>query len=59
MSPERVAEHVSAMLEEYGDVSLNRVKDDLHVGTEKAQAALGIARRQMRNGTVVPMERRA
>jgi hypothetical protein len=59
MPPEQVAEHVSAMLEEYGDVSLNRVKDDLHVGTEKAQAALGIARRQMRNGTVVPMERRA
>jgi hypothetical protein len=59
MSPERVAEHVSAMLEEYGDVSLNRVKADLSVGTEKAQAALGIARRETRNGTVVPMERRA
>jgi hypothetical protein len=43
------------MLEEYGDVSLNRIKDDLHVGTEKAQNALEIARR---NRTVVPMEAR-
>ena len=56
MPAERVAEHVSAMLEEYGDVSLNRVKSDLSVGTEKAQAALEIARRKR---TVVPMERRA
>jgi hypothetical protein len=56
MPAERVAEHVSAMLEEYGDVSLNRVKTDLSVGTEKAQRALEIARR---NRTVVPMERRA
>jgi len=57
MSPEQVAEHVSAMFEEYGDVSLNRVKTDLSVGTDKAKAALEIAKREMRNGTVVPMER--
>ena len=58
MPPEQVAEHVSAMLEEHGDVSLNRVKADLSVGTEKAQRALEIARREMRNRTVVPMEAR-
>jgi len=38
-------------------VSLNRVKTDLSVGTDKAKAALEIAKREMRNGTVVPMER--
>ena len=55
MPPEQVAEHVSAMLGEHGDVSLNRVKSDLSVGTEKARVALEIARR---NRTVVPMEAR-
>jgi hypothetical protein len=58
MSPEQVADHVEAMLEEYTDVSVNRVKKDLHLGTEKAQQALDIARRR-RLSVVVPMERRA
>jgi hypothetical protein len=58
MSPEQVADHVEAMLEEYTDVSVNRVKKDLHVATEKAQQALDIARRR-RLSVVVPMERRA
>jgi len=57
MPPEQVAEHVSAMLEEHGQVSLNRVKDDLSVGTDKAKKALEIAQRE--RGVVVPMERRA
>ncbi len=39
MSPEQLAKHVQAMLEKYGSVSVNRVKDDLHVGTDKAQKA--------------------
>jgi hypothetical protein len=43
------------MLDEYGNVSLSRVKSDLSVGTEKAQKALEIARRHR---TVVPMEAR-
>jgi len=47
------------MLEEHGEVSLNRVKADLSVGTEKAKAALEIATRETRHRTVVPMERRA
>ena len=54
MSAEHVAEHVAAMLEEYGDVSVNKIKKDLHVATGKAQAALEIARREMRKRTVVP-----
>ena len=54
MSPEQVAEHVAAMLEEYGEVSVNKIKKDLHVATGKAQAALEIARREMRKRTVVP-----
>lgn len=46
MTPERLAEHVSAMLGKYGDtVSLNRIKADLSVGTDKAKAALEIARK--------------
>lgn len=57
MAPDKLAEHVAAMLEEYGEVSVNRVKEDLHVGTDKAKAALDIARR--RRLSVVPMERRA
>lgn len=45
MIPERLAEHVSAMLDAYGDaVPVNRIKADLSVGTEKAKAALEIAR---------------
>jgi hypothetical protein len=44
MSPDKLAEHVAAMLDEYGDVSLNRIKTDLSVGTEKAKEALEIAR---------------
>ena len=52
MAPEQVADHVEAMLEEYGDVSVNRIKKDLHVSTEKAQQALDIARR--RRLSVVP-----
>ena len=55
MSPEKVADHVEVMLEEYGDVSVKRIKDDLHVGVDKAQAALDIARRRrlsvVRTGT--------
>lgn len=46
MSPEQVAEHVSAMLDEYGEnVSLSKIRADLHVGADKATAALEIARR--------------
>ncbi len=52
MSPEQVADHVEAMLEEYGELSVNRIKKDLHVSTEKAQQALDIARR--RRLSVVP-----
>lgn len=59
MPPDKLAAHVAAMIEEYGDVSLNRVKDDLHVGTDKAKAALEIAARQARGADVVLMERRA
>lgn len=59
MSPDKLAEHVAAMLEEYGEVSLNRIKEDLHVGTDKAKAALEIAVRETRGADVVPMERRA
>ena len=59
MPPEQVAEHVSAMLEEHGDVSLNRVKTDLSVGTDKAKSALEIAKRERAAHVVVPMERRA
>lgn len=58
MSPDKVAEHVIAMIEEYGDASVNRVKKDLCVGTEKATAALEIAKREMRSRTVVPMTAR-
>jgi hypothetical protein len=56
MSPDQLADHVEAMLE-YGSVSVNRVKQDLHVATGKAQAALDIARR--RRLSVVPPERKA
>lgn len=59
MSPEQVARHVGAMIEEYGDVSLKRVKDDLHVGGDKAAAALEIARGEMRRRTVVPFREAA
>jgi hypothetical protein len=52
MTPDRLADHVGAMLDKYGEVSLNRVKGDLHVGTAKAQKALDIARR--RRLSVVP-----
>lgn len=46
MSPDKLAEHVEAMLDAYGpDVSVNRVKTDLSVGTDKARAALEIARK--------------
>jgi len=55
MPAERLADHVEVMLEEYADVSVNRVKKDLHVATEKAQQALDIARRRrlsvVRTGT--------
>ena len=57
MAPDKLAEHVAVMLDEYGEVSVNRVKEDLHVGTDKAKAALDIARR--RRLSVVPMERKA
>ena len=56
MSADRLAEHVSAMLDEYGEVSVNRVKADLSVGTEKAKAALEIARRE--RARVVPIGER-
>lgn len=52
MTPEQVAGHVEAMLEEYGDVGVPRIKKDLHVGGDKAQQALDIARR--RRLSVVP-----
>jgi hypothetical protein len=46
MSPDRLAEHVGAMLDEYdGDVSVNKIKTDLSVGADKAKAALEIARK--------------
>lgn len=45
MPPDKLAEHVDAMLDEYGEgVSVNRIKADLSVGTDKAKAALEIAR---------------
>ena len=57
MSADTLAEHVSAMLDAYGDaVSVNRIKADLSVGTEKAKAALEIARRD--RARVVPIGER-
>lgn len=57
MSADRLAEHVSAMLDAYGDgVSVNRVKADLSVGNGKAKAALEIARRD--RARVVPIGER-
>lgn len=56
MSPDTLAGHVEAMLGEYGSVSLNRVKTDLSIGTEKAKAALEIARRN--RARVVPIGER-
>jgi hypothetical protein len=43
MSPGELAEHVAAMLDEYGTVSQAQVKRDLSVGTEKAKEALRLA----------------
>ncbi len=47
MTPDQLALHVAAMLAAYGDgaVSQARIKDDLHVGTDKARDALRIAKR--------------
>ena len=45
MGPGELEPHVTAMLEEYGDVSQARVKRDLHVSTEKAAEALRLAKR--------------
>lgn len=56
MTAERLADHVEAMLDAYGEVSLNRVKTDLSVGTDKAKTALEIARSN--RARVVPLERR-
>lgn len=52
MSPEQLADHVEVMLEEYGNAGVPRIKKDLHVGGEKAQQALDIARR--RRLSIVP-----
>jgi hypothetical protein len=43
MSPEQLAAHVRAMKDEYGSVSINRVKTDLSLGTDKAKLAHQIA----------------
>lgn len=46
MSPDDLAEHVLAMMEEYGTVTVARVKRDLHVGAEKASEALRLAKQK-------------
>lgn len=57
MSPDRLAEHVEAMLEANGGtVSVNKIKTDLRVGTDKAKAALEIARAS--RSRVVPIGER-
>lgn len=45
MSPDKLAEHVEAMFAEYGEaaVSVNKIKADLSVGTDKAAKARAIA----------------
>jgi hypothetical protein len=60
MTPERLAEHAGAMLDAYGDsLSLNRVKTDLSVGTDKAKEALRIAREERGRVVALPERKQA
>jgi hypothetical protein len=57
MSPDKLADHVEAMLDANGGtVSVNKIKTDLSVGTDKANKALEIARRN--RARVVPIGER-
>jgi hypothetical protein len=57
MSPDKLAEHVEAMLDaNAGTVSVNKIKTDLSVGTDKAKTALEIAQRN--RARVIPIGER-
>lgn len=61
MTPDHLAAHASAMIGEYGEtaVSINRVKTDLSVGTDKAKEALRIARADRARVVTLPDRKQA